>query len=153
LTAFNLTNGLSRLVSGFISDLIGRRTTMSLAFVAAGAAYLLMSHLEGLLLWSILAAGIGVALGTLFAVSAPLVANCFGLQHFGAIFGLTFTAYGFASGVLGPWLSGYLLDVTGGDFTLVFTYLGLLLLASAVLIKLVTPPPSHSEPSSSSTSS
>lgn len=140
LTAFNLTNGLSRLFSGFTSDLIGRRTTMSLAFVAAGIAYLLMNHLQGLMLWSILAAGIGVALGTLFAVSAPLVANCFGLRHFGAIFGLIFTAYGFVSGALGPWLSGYLLDITGGNFTLVLTYLGMFLLASALLIKFVTPP-------------
>ena len=36
LTVFNLTNGLSRLASGYLSDFIGRNVTMSLAFLAAG---------------------------------------------------------------------------------------------------------------------
>ena len=43
---------------------------------------------------------VGFSFGTLFSVSAPLVADCFGL---------TFVAYGFVAGPLGPTLSGYLL--------------------------------------------
>jgi len=138
LTAFNLTNGLSRLISGFISDIIGRKATLSFAFVIAGGAYLVMNHVEGLFLWAILATGIGISLGTLFSVSAPLVSDCFGLDHFGAIYGLVFTAYGFVAGALGPWLAGYLLDVTADNFTLVFTYLGLLLFVSALLTQFIT---------------
>ena len=57
----------------------------------------------------------------------------------GAIFGLIFTAYGFVSGPLGPWLSGHILDVTRGNYTLVFSYLGLMYLGSAGLILLVQP--------------
>lgn len=138
LTAFNLTNGLSRLFSGFISDIIGRKATLSFAFIIAGGAYLVMNHVQGLFLWAILATGIGISLGTLFSVSAPLVSDCFGLDHFGAIYGLVFTAYGFVAGALGPWLAGYLLDVSGDNFTLVFTYLGLLLFASALLTQFIT---------------
>jgi len=67
-------------------------------------------------------------------VSAPLVTDCFGLAHFGAIFGLVFTAYGFVSGLIGPSLSGYLLDVTRGNFNVVFSYLGLFCLVSSLLI-------------------
>lgn len=70
----------------------------------------------------------------------PLATDCFGLEHFGAIFGVVFTAYGFLSGALGPWLGGHLLDATGGDFALVFGYLGLFFMASAGLIFLVRPP-------------
>jgi OFA family oxalate/formate antiporter-like MFS transporter len=51
------------------------------------------------------------------------------MDHFGAIFGLVFTAYGFVSGIIGPWLCGHLLDITGGNFTI-----------SAILVKLTTPP-------------
>jgi OFA family oxalate/formate antiporter-like MFS transporter len=140
LTAFNLTNGLSRLVSGYLSDVIGRNITMALAFLAAGCAYILIPLVAHLFAWALLAAVVGFAFGTLFAVSAPLASDCFGMQHFGAILGLVFTAYGFVSGSLGPWLSGHLLDTTGGNFILVFSYLGIFCLVSSVLIWFTRPP-------------
>ena len=112
---------------------------MALSFACAGIAYLIMPYLSNLWLWTILAAVIGYAFGTLFAVSGPLAGDCFGMTYFGAIFGLIFTAYGFVSGPLGPWLSGYILDVTKGNYTLVFSYLGLMYLGSAGLILLVQP--------------
>ena len=139
LTGFNLTNGCGRLISGFLSDRFGRSRTMAFSFICAAVAYLTMTHLEGIWLWTTLAAVIGFAFGTLFAVTAPLVGDCFGLANFGAIFGLIFTAYGLFSGPLGPWLSGHILDVSNGNYTLVFSYLGLMYLASAGLILLVRP--------------
>lgn len=140
LTAFNVTNGLSRLVTGWLSDLVGRRLTMSLTFCAVGCAYFLMPHADGVWSTAALAAVIGCGLGTLFAVSAPLASDCFGLAHFGAIFGLIFTAYGFLAGVLGPGLSGYLLDTTGGNFALVFGYLGTFSVLASVLVWFVRRP-------------
>jgi OFA family oxalate/formate antiporter-like MFS transporter len=137
LTGFNLTNGSGRLVSGFFSDRLGRSRTMAFSFTGAAVAYLIMPHMEGIWLWTVLAAVIGFAFGTLFAVTAPLVGDCFGMGHFGAVFGLIFTAYGFLSGPLGPWLSGYILDLTRGNYFIVFSYLGLMYLASAGLILLV----------------
>ncbi|MFY9708191.1 MAG: MFS transporter [Desulfobacterales bacterium] len=139
LTAFNVTNGCGRLISGYFSDRIGRSRTMAMSFAGAGFAYLIMPHLAGLWLWAALAAVIGFAFGTLFAVSGPLAGDCFGMAHFGAIFGLIFTAYGFVSGPLGPWLSGHILDVTRGNYTLVFSYLGLMYLGAAGLILLIQP--------------
>ena len=140
LTAFNLTNGLGRIVSGHFSDRFGRNSTMASTFLCAGIAYLLLPHTSGLTTWAFLAAVVGLAFGTLFAVSAPLASDCFGMKHFGAIFGLVFTGYGFVAGPIGPWLSGLLLDRTQGDFILVFTYLGLLYLVSAITIWFVRPP-------------
>jgi OFA family oxalate/formate antiporter-like MFS transporter len=139
LTAFNLTNGCGRLISGYYSDRIGRTRTMAVSFIGAGLAYLIMPHVEGLWFWALLAAVVGFAFGTLFAVSGPLAGDCFGMEHFGAIFGLVFTAYGFVSGPLGPWLSGHILDVTRGNYTLVFSYLGLMYLGAAGLILFVQP--------------
>ncbi len=139
LTGFNLTNGGGRLISGFFSDRLGRSRMMAISFMAAAGAYLIMPHFQGIWLWTVLASVIGFAFGTLFAVSAPLAGDCFGMEHFGAIFGLIFTAYGFFAGPLGPWLSGYILDLTGGNYTIVFSYLGLMYLASAGLILLVQP--------------
>jgi len=124
LISFNLMSGLSRLVTGFVSDIAGRNVTMSITFFAAGVAYFVLIGAQNLLAIAILVAVIGFAFGTLFAVSAPLVTDCFGLKHFGAIFGLIFTAYGFISGILGPSLSGYLIDMNKGNFTPIFAYFG-----------------------------
>lgn len=149
LTAFNLMNGGGRIVMGYLSDTMNRSLAMSVTFWAAGAAYLLLPYATGLHLVAVLAAVIGFSFGTLFAVSAPLAADCFGMRHFGAILGLVFTAYGFVAGPLGPSLGGYLLDITGGNFTIVFGYLGAFCLISGVCIRLVTPP--RLEPRASST--
>ncbi len=140
LTAFNLTNGISRLISGILSDRFGRNQVMSLAFLAAAFAYFLLPWANALGACTLLAAVVGFSFGTLFSVSAPLVADCFGLEHFGAIFGLTFAAYGFVAGPLGPTLSGYLLDVTGDNFLLVFLYLGVFCLIASLCIRQVVPP-------------
>ncbi len=142
LTAFNLTNGVGRLVSGYFSDRIGRNRIMSLAFLAAGIAYFMLPWASGLASCALLATVVGFSFGTLFSVSAPLVADCFGLEHFGAIFGLTFAAYGFVAGPLGPTLSGYLLDRSGDNFFLVFMYLGIFCLLAAICIRQVVPPQS-----------
>ena len=140
LTAFNLTNGISRFISGIFSDRFGRNQVMSLAFFAAGVAYFVLPWADGLGACTLLAAIVGFSFGTLFSVSAPLVADCFGLEHFGAIFGLTFAAYGFVAGPLGPTLSGYLLDVTGDNFFLVFFYLGVFCLLASLCIRQVVSP-------------
>jgi OFA family oxalate/formate antiporter-like MFS transporter len=92
----------------------------------------------------VLASVVGFAFGTLFSVSAALTSDCFGMKHFGAIYGLVFTAYGFVAGVLGPWLSGYVLDATGSNFQVVFIYLGIFCLASAGFIWFARPQPDPS---------
>jgi OFA family oxalate/formate antiporter-like MFS transporter len=136
LTAFNITNGTSRVISGYLSDYIGRKMTLSFSFGAAGLAYFLIGQTGSLTLWLVLFAAIGYAFGTMFSVSAPLIGDCFGMDHFGAVIGMIFTAYGFVAGVIGPWLTGRLLDVTGGNFSAIFIYLGVLMLSAAALIQL-----------------
>lgn len=140
LTAFSFTNGFSRLVMGYLSDIIGRRLAMSSTFLAAAVAYFLLPHGEGPVFTAVLAAIIGWGFGTLFSVSAPLAVDCFGVRHFAAIFGLVFTAYGFISGFLGPSLGGFIVDATGGNFKPVFAYLGLFCATSGILIWFVRPP-------------
>ncbi len=140
LTAFSLTNGLSRLVTGHLSDAYGRTTVMSSTFFLAGLAYFLLPFLNDTAVIAFAAAIIGTAFGTMFAVSAPLAIDCFGVRHFGAVYGLVFTAYGFVAGPLGPSLSGYILDLTGGSFGHVFGYLGVFCLISSLLVQYVKPP-------------
>ena len=115
----------------------GPRKMAAIGAILCGSSVIWLGRAEtmnAVYVWEILAAVVGFAFGTLFAVTAPLAGDCFGMAHFGAIFGLIFTAYGFLSGPLGPWLSGYILDHTQDNYTLVFSYLGIMYLASAGLI-------------------
>jgi len=141
LMAFNFTNGTGRIISGFFSDKIGRNKTMSMAFLAAALAYFVLPFAGEVASCAFLASIVGFAHGTLFSVSAPLVADSFGLKHFGAIFGLAFAAYGFVAGPLGPMLSGYMLDATNDNFFLVFSYLGVLYLISGFCVRMVIQSP------------
>ncbi len=131
LSAFSVAQGLGRLASGMLSDRFGRSRVMAAAYLVAAAAYGVLPNTDLFAVWTLSTAVVGFAFGTQFAVSAPLIIDCFGIGSFGAIFGAVFTAYGFFSGVLGPWVGGLLLDGFEGDFRPVFYYLGFLYLVSA----------------------
>lgn len=136
ITAFNLTNGIGRIVAGSLSDFIGRNATGCVAFIMGAVGYVLLPFCTNAVLVAVLAAFVGFAFGTLFAISAPLVSDLFGLKHYSTIFSLVFVAYGFVSGVVGPALVGQLLKLTGENYALVFPLLALFCAAGAVCIML-----------------
>ena len=134
LAAFNVTNGVSRIIAGSVSDVIGRNLTGCSAFVMASAGCVMLAFSHTLVPVSVAASLVGLGFGTLFAITAPLASDIFGLRHFGMIFGLIFTAYGFIGGLLGPAASGYVLRASGGNYFIVFGYLAVFCLLSAWLI-------------------
>ncbi|MFH2057570.1 MAG: MFS transporter [Pseudomonadota bacterium] len=134
LTSFNILNGIGRLVCGRLADQYPKQGIMMVVFLMAALAYGFMPFVQALYLVSFLACFVGLAFGVLFTVSAPLVTEVFGLENFGRIFGLVFTAYGFLAGFLGPWLSGIILDATDSNYQIVFWLFALFYLISSVLI-------------------
>lgn len=140
ITAFNLTNGIGRIVAGTLSDFIGRNATGCVAFVLGALGYVLIPFCRNPILVAVLAAFVGFAFGTLFAISAPLVSDLFGLKHYSTIFSLVFVAYGFISGIVGPALVGQLLKWTGERYTVVFPLLAVFCLVGALCIVLARHP-------------
>lgn len=134
LTAFNILNGIGRLLCGRLADRLQKQKILMTVYLMAAGAYFLIPHLHDLYLISFLSCFIGLAFGGMFTVSAPLVTEVFGLENFGKVFGLVFTAYGFFAGFLGPWLSSLILKYTGSDFTVVFTMFACFYLVSALLV-------------------
>jgi len=139
LTAFNLTNGISRFISGALSDHIGRNRTCLIAFALGGVGYILLPHFRSLIPAAIAAACVGLAFGTLFSVTAARISDLFGLKHYSMILSLVFSGYGLVGGLAGPALSGILLSLSNGNYVLVFTTLGLFCLISAFLITKANP--------------
>ncbi len=134
LTCFHVLNGIGRLVCGRLADKYSKPKILMTVFLTAALAYFLMPQFTNIYAVSFLACFIGLAFGTLFTVSAPLVTEVFGLENFGKVFGLVFTAYGFFAGFLGPWVSGIILDRSGSNFQIVFSLFGVFYLISSVLI-------------------
>lgn len=133
LTAFNVVNGGGRIIAGMLSDLIGGAWTGVIAFVITAAGYAALPYIHGLAGVAAVSACVGFGFGTLFTVTGPIASGLFGLKYFGLIYGLIFTAYGFIAGILGPALSGVVLDKTGGNYTVVFGYLAAFALIGAGL--------------------
>ncbi|MCG8549009.1 MAG: MFS transporter, partial [Desulfobacterales bacterium] len=134
LTGFSMLNGLGRIVFGILADRISKHKILIRVFLMAALAYLLMPFFRNLYVLSLLASIVGLAFGVLFTVSAPLVSECFGLENFGRVFGLVFTAYGFMAGFLGPWMSGVVLTLTHDNFMIVFAGFALFYLVAAFLV-------------------
>lgn len=134
LTIFNLANGISRIIVGLCMDIIGGKITGMIAFAMAAAGYMLMPHFSGLTALAVCAIGVGIGFGTLFTISGPIAVRCFGLGNFGMIYGLIFTGYGLVGGIAGPAISGRILQASGGNYGIVFTYLGIMALIGAVLM-------------------
>ena len=117
-----------------LTDKIGAKITGMVAFALAGIGYLLMPHIVGIPMISLCAICVGIGFGTLFTVTGPMASELFGLKNFGMIFGLIFTAHGMLGGIVGPAVSGLLLEKAGGDYAMVFTYLGIMALIGVVLM-------------------
>jgi len=105
-------NTLGRILSGYISDRIGRRETMLLAFVLQAVNMLAFAFYTtpGLLVFG--SAFTGLCYGTIFTLMPAATADSYGVKNLGVNYGLVFTAFGVA-GILGPILGGRIRDLSG----------------------------------------
>ena len=102
-------------LSAFISDLIGREITITLAAILAiGAVVALVSVRDTSQPWLLyvyatcFGCGAGLSAATIFAGAADI----FHGKNFGGIAGLLLTGMG-VGGAIGPWLGGYIYDISG----------------------------------------
>jgi MFS family permease len=102
-------------LSGFISDRMGREKTATLAVALSMIALVALISVRDnsqpwlLYLYSIcFGFGGGLFTPTIFAGSADIFYG----RHFGAVSGLLLTGMG-VGGIFGPWLGGYIFDLTG----------------------------------------
>jgi len=121
-------------LSGFISDWIGREMTFTFATILAiGALVALISVRDTSQPWLLYVYAICFGYGT--GLQQPTIfasmADIFHGRHFGTIAGLLLTGMGIGSAI-GPWLGGYIYDVSGsyiGAFILCMLCLGIACIA------------------------
>jgi OFA family oxalate/formate antiporter-like MFS transporter len=106
--AFGNVSG--RVLSGWLSDIMGRlntlRVVLAISCVAMPALYWVGTHLTALY---VLIYFVYFSYGAQASVIPTTVSDFWGTRHAGANYGTLFTAWGFA-GILGPTIGGVLFD-------------------------------------------
>ncbi len=98
-----------------MSDRIGREKTVTLAAILSSSAVLALLAVEGAgqpWLLYVYAVGFGLGAGLFTPMGFVGAADIFHGKHFGSISGLLLAGMG-VGGAFGPWLGGYIYDVTG----------------------------------------
>jgi MFS family permease len=105
-------NGLGRIGGGHLSDKIGRVRYMRWIISIQAINMLLFCFYGSIPLICVGAAITGICYGSNFAVFPAIIADYFGMKHFGANYGLILTAWG-AAGLIGPMMAALIFDATG----------------------------------------
>ena len=128
-----------RILSGWLSDRIGRLTTLRIMiFVSALAMPALFIWREEAILFYLLVAIVYWCFGAQLSVFAATSADFFGTRYLGLNYGLLFTAFGLA-GVIGPGIAGRVFDASG-DYRYAFYIAGGLALVALLSISFARPP-------------
>ncbi len=137
-----------RIVSGWLSDALGRLLTLRITLLVSAAAMpALFLWREQAVLFYLLVAVVYWCFGTLLSVFASTSADFFGTRHLGMNYGLLFLAYGVA-GILGPIIGARVFDAFQ-DYRYAFFAAGGLALIAFVSVALARPP-RRDQPASSS---
>ena len=128
-----------RILSGWMSDLVGRLTTLRIMiFVSALAMPALFIWREEAVLFYLLVAVVYWCFGAQLSVFASTSADFFGTKNLGLNYGLLFTAYGVA-GVIGPLIAGRAFDAFN-DYRYAFYIAAGLAVVALISISLARPP-------------
>jgi OFA family oxalate/formate antiporter-like MFS transporter len=127
-------NAGGRILSGWLSDSLGRLTTLRIMVLASAIAMpLLFAFREQIALFYILVAAVYWCYGTQLSVFASTTADLYGTKNLGMNYGLLFTAWG-AAGTLGPIIAGRVFDATQSYQYAFYAAAGLALIAFASLL-------------------
>ena len=138
LTTYGLGAALGRLGGGALSDRLGPRTTIYVAYGLTALALLALRWIPSreMLLASVALFGAGFAATDTMVVK--VVPDLFGMRALGAIMGILTLGWRCGAAV-GPAAAGFLHDLTG-SYAIAFAVAPLAVVASAVLFALGTAP-------------
>ena len=132
LTLSRLTNGLTRPFFGWVSDRIGRETTMALAFSLECAAILvLFAVIDQPALFVVLTGLVFFGWGEIFSLFPATLTDTFGPKYAATNYGFLYIAQGVGS-ILGGPVAAFLKQSTG-SWTSVFIIVAILDAVTALL--------------------
>jgi MFS transporter, OFA family, oxalate/formate antiporter len=106
-------NGLGRLIWAWVSDFIGRKAVFALIFISFALGFATLAHVHTTFIFAVLCFYLLACYGGTMATMPALAADEFGPLNIGKIYGVIFTACGFA-GFCGPFIFARVKELTGG---------------------------------------
>lgn len=132
LTLSRVTNGLTRPFFGWVSDHIGRETTMALAFsLEAVAILILFAFIDRPALFVVLTGRVFFGWGEIFSLFPSTLTDTFGPKYAATNYGFLYIAQGIGSILGGP--AAAFLKQTTGSWTIVFIVVAMLDAVTALL--------------------
>lgn len=132
-------NAAGRILSGWLSDTLGRLTTLRvMVLLSAIAMPTWFAVREEVALFYLLAVVVYWCYGTQLSVFASTTADFYGTRHLGMNYGLLFSAWGVA-GIIGPMIGAQVFDAFG-DYRYAFYAAGGLALVSLGSLLIARPP-------------
>ncbi len=131
----SVANGAGRFIWASLSDAMGRRAVFLLMFLLQAVVFFVLPLVQSFALFTALACLILLCYGGGFGTMPAFVADYFGAEHVGSIYGLMLTAWGFA-GIAGPMLIAGLRQSTGRYEEALYV-IAIVMLVAAVLPLLV----------------
>ncbi|MBU0934450.1 MAG: OFA family MFS transporter [Spirochaetes bacterium] len=125
-----VSNAAGRILGGLFSDKIGRLRLLLLVFTTQLLNMLAFSFYSSFILIVFGTLVAGFSYGALMSAFPAITADTWGMKSYGINYGLMFTAWGL-SGVLGPFIAGYTVDLANNytpAFLLSAVFLGIALL-------------------------
>jgi OFA family oxalate/formate antiporter-like MFS transporter len=136
-------NASGRILSGWMSDHLGRLNTLRLMIGISVAAMALLFHVgSSVAALYLLVFSVYWCYGTQLSVNASTAADFWGTKNVGANYGLLFTAWGVA-GLIGPRIGGRMFDIYG-NYQYAF-YAGALICLVALCFELLARRPSETK--------
>lgn len=132
-TVDGVTNSLSRIMWGTISDKIGRENTMAIAFSLEGLLILLVTQIIGMpMMFVVLLPFVFLSWGETSSLVPACLGDVFGPKYATANYGVLYTSKGF-SAILGGWGAATLVAYFGGSFQVPYYIAGIFDLIAGML--------------------
>jgi MFS transporter, OFA family, oxalate/formate antiporter len=146
LVVTSCSNAGGRIVSGWVSDALGRVTTLKIMILLSAIAMpALFLGRTNVATFYVFVAVVYWCYGTQLSVIASTMADFYGTKHLGLNYGVLFSAWG-ASGILGPAVAGRVFD-RFGDYRYAFFTASALALIAFTSLFFAHPPIARLEPS------
>jgi MFS family permease len=128
---------VGRIGLGLAADKVGNRKIFLLGFILFALLTFWLPSINLTWLFFVFAIIFGLAQGGIASSQTPLVAGLFGVKYLGLLFGCC--GSGFTLGAaLGPFVTGYLFDLTG-NYTMAFLIVAILNIVAILLTFLLRP--------------
>lgn len=133
-----------RLISGVASDKYGVKPVMFCGLLLITAITAMIAVWQQPWTFYLFAALFGLAYSSIATMMVRITRYVFGLKALGSIFSVLMIADGIGMG-LGPWLAGYIFDITGGYY-ITFIAVAVALTIAAVLTSIIKPATMKTKP-------